>query len=212
MNCAVEVSEEAKSGDPAADMDEHGPAHALRSQRDDVLHIRCLGGFSIQQGVGGPDLTPTTLTRQHELLLRVIAAGPDGAAVDRIVAGIWPLTDPDRRRQSLNTSLSRLRAGFYGANAIVADGDVLRVDASATWVDSLALEALTREVLLPLQRRQERHSLAKLQHWAAQLEGFGQAEFLPALDGVYWVLAARQRIAQDRSRALSRLGGRKHGK
>jgi hypothetical protein len=118
-----------------------------------------------------------------EMLLRIVAAGPQGLAFASLCAALWP-------RSSSRTCLARFRANaralalLAGIDSapLLLEGDLAAVDRALLEVDSLALEEALAPLLVPFAD-------------PAFLHGFEQP----------WALAARLRIADKLARAARRL-------
>jgi len=191
------IEDFASSHSPTA---EYGAEAALHPSPP--IHIQCFGQLRITHGERLLSPGRSRLARQHEVLLRVVAAGPVGLNAERLAAELWPLADPAQRRQTLHTTLSRIRKDFDGESPLASAGPLLHINSQIARVDSIDLERLLREILLPLQQSRSPAQLADLR---GRLDTLAHGVFLPELSRESWVLAARERIAQDVERAVRRL-------
>ncbi len=110
------------------------------------LKIRTLGRFELVvdgkplQGKGKPQQKPL------ELLTALVAMGGRQVSRSRLEDLLWPEADGDRARQSLNTTLFRLRK-FIGFDDCIAAGDTrLSFNQRLCWLDVWALETLLGRV------------------------------------------------------------------
>ncbi len=165
--------------------------------------IECLGGFRLWVNGSEIETAPSRLTRPIELLLRVIAAGGAGLAVERATTEFWPLAASARARQSLDTTLARLKRTCGGNTILLRHGDALRINVDAARVDSLELEALFESLLMPLQPPLNGHDRDAA---ANRIRELCKGRFLPELRELPWAALTRNRIEDKRVRALRRLG------
>jgi hypothetical protein len=162
--------------------------------------LRCLGALAI---VGMPlhrPPDPARLPRSLELLLRIVAAGPAGASAEQVLRALWPDAEARHWRRSLAGTLRAvdIRLGVRGAIAV--EGDRITIDGQVLHVDSLAHERCLARVLNPFQVPGQ----ADVEAAQGSLIAFQDAVFLPEIEEA-WVLAARMRIDDARSRASRRL-------
>ena len=111
-------------------VDSHSPTCRQFIASGNVHHLKLLGGASID-GPGGP-LTGRAAQRSRLALLAILAtvqARGRGVARERLVAYLWPDADAERGRHQLSDSVYRINQAI-GAEAVVAAGDELRLNAS----------------------------------------------------------------------------------
>jgi TolB-like protein/DNA-binding SARP family transcriptional activator/Tfp pilus assembly protein PilF len=156
-----------------------------------LFRLRLFGGASID-GSDGP-LTGRAVQRRRLALLALLAvARGRGLTRDRLLAYLWPDSDPERARHLLSDSVYRINQAL-GGDAILAVADDLRINpdrlASDVWEFGDAIEAQdwTRAVEL---------------HSAPFLDGF----FVPdSGDFDRWADGERERHRRERARALDAL-------
>ncbi len=104
------------------------------------IRIQTLGRFEVT--VHGLPLTLAGSTQQKPLALLklLIALGGKAVAEEQVMDALWPDADGDRARQSLKTTLHRLRKSFGAGEVVVVKGGVLTLDAHRVWVDAWALD------------------------------------------------------------------------
>ncbi|MDQ3523178.1 MAG: tetratricopeptide repeat protein [Gemmatimonadota bacterium] len=156
-----------------------------------VFTLSLFGGASLE----GPEglLTGRVVQRRRLAVLIVLAlAHRRGVSRDKLVANLWPDSEPDRARHLLSDSLYVLRKNL-GDDAVIATGDELRLNAEVVRTDVIEFEQA-------------------LEHGEAE-----RAITLytgPLLDGVYlsdnaeweyWVDGERERLSRLYGRALESL-------
>lgn len=151
-----------------------------------------LFGSACIEGPDGP-LTGRAVQRRRLALLALLAlARQHGRPRERLVAFLWPDSDPERGRHLLSDSVYRINQAV-GGEAVVSVGDELRLDTSRLSCD-------TSEFLEALERREWQRAV-ELQP-APFLDGF----FLTGADELErWVDAEREHLARERARALEAL-------
>lgn len=106
------------------------------------LRVTTLGRFAILRD-GQELLFPAKAPRTVLLLFKaIIAAGPSGISESRLCDGIWPESDGDAARRSLDTTLHRLRKLLAAEGAVVLREGRLGIDPARCWVDAHGFEAL----------------------------------------------------------------------
>ena len=167
------------------------------------------------------------------LLVLLAAARDNGLSRERIVAYLWPNTDPDKGRRLLSDSIYRINQAL-GADTVSSAGDVVRLDPGRVtsdlndFTDALASGDLERAVALssgPFLDGFYIPSSIDFERWmdgerrrihrerAGALESLAQAENEPAAAARWWRLAATtdpysSRIALELMRALVEQGER----
>lgn len=138
----------------------------------------------------------------RSLCLSASAFNSAGVSSERLAEELWPFADSPRRRQTLITTLSRIKKDFNGVNPFASVTPFLLIDSQVAQVDSLELERLLQEILLPLQMLRSPIQIAGMKERIAAL---ANGVFLPELSRDTWALIARERIAQGVARADHRL-------
>lgn len=106
------------------------------------LRVTTLGCFAILRD-DRELLFPTKAPRTVLLLFKaIIAAGPSGIPESRLCDWIWPESDGDAARRSLDTTLHRLRKLLDVEGAVVLREGRLGIDPGRCWVDAHGFEAL----------------------------------------------------------------------
>ena len=96
-----------------------------------TIELRCLGPLEVRVDGGPPPAE--LLWRKHLALLVYLARSPRGRARDHLMGLLWPEKDQDKARHSLNEALRVLRRVL--GDALVTEGDVVRIEASAIATD-----------------------------------------------------------------------------
>jgi TolB-like protein/DNA-binding SARP family transcriptional activator len=155
-----------------------------------MFRLRTLGGLTLERD-GEPYAGPAT-QRRRLALLALLAAADTAVSRDRLTGYLWPETDPERARHSLDDALSALRrelrsdALFLGVASLRLNPDVLASDL-ADHAAALGSGDVERAVAL---------------YAGPFLDGF----FVPgAGEFERWVEAERGRRAQAHARVLDRL-------
>ncbi len=97
-----------------------------------MFRLRAYGGLTLERD-GAPYTGPAT-QRRRLAVLAVLAASDTGVSRDRLMAFLWPDSDPARARHSLDEALSGLRrelrsdALFVGVASLRLNHDVLTSD------------------------------------------------------------------------------------
>lgn len=106
------------------------------------LRVTTLGRFALfrdSQEVLFPAKAPRTVLL---LFKAIIAAGPSGVPESRLCDWIWPESDGDAARRSLDTTLHRLRKLLDAEGAVVLREGRLGIDPARCWVDAHGFETL----------------------------------------------------------------------
>jgi len=156
-----------------------------------VFTLSLLGGASLE-GPEGP-LTGRVVQRRRLAVLIVLAlAHRRGVSRDKLVANLWPDSEPDRARHLLSDSLYVLRKNL-GDDAVTATGDELRLNAEVVRTDVIEFEQALEQ--------------GDMERAVTLYTG-------PLLDGVYlsdnaeweyWVDGERERLSRLYGRALETL-------
>ena len=156
-----------------------------------LLHLRALGGFSLERG--GETIASNSEARARHALLSVLAvAGERGVSRERLMGLFWPESDADRARATLKQSLYLLRReldapelthgkGVLCLNAEVIETDLARFASAVQGHDLAAAVGVYRGPLL---------------------DGFFAAE-LPEFDR--WLEEERARLAAQHRAVLQQL-------
>lgn len=156
-----------------------------------MFRLRLLGGASLE-GPDGP-LTGAVAQRQRLALLSLIALSPTGTlSRDKLLAILWPETDPEKARHALSNALYMVRREL-GEDALKATGEDLALNQDRVAVDALEFLA------------------------AVEAEEFDEAARLylgPFMDGMYlkgthefehWIDAERDRFKRAYGETLEKL-------
>ncbi len=151
--------------------------------------LKLLGPPSIQ-GPSGTPLGGHAAQRHRIALLALLARSPErGVSRDKLLAFLWPESDPDRARNLLNVSVYVLRKAL-GEDALLSGADHLRLNPEAIRADVAEFEAALQE--------------GERERATASYEG-------PFLDGFFlgnapeferWVELERDRLAGSFAKAL----------
>ncbi|MBI2401574.1 MAG: AAA family ATPase [Gemmatimonadetes bacterium] len=96
-----------------------------------TIELRCRGPLEVR--VDGEPPPAELLWRKHLALLVYLARSPRGRAREHLMGLLWPEKDQDKARHSLNEALRVLRRAV--GDALVTEGDVVRIEASAIATD-----------------------------------------------------------------------------
>jgi DNA-binding SARP family transcriptional activator len=108
------------------------------------VRVRLLGGFQVWI-----DDVPLESSRKPPrkllaLLKALACSGDSGVPESQLIDWLWPESEADAARKSLQISLHRLRAALGKTECvIVADGRI-RLDRNQVWVDAWAFDSLSR--------------------------------------------------------------------
>jgi len=156
-----------------------------------MFRLRLLGGFALEGPSGAS--TPRLAQRRAEAVLAVLAVCGDlGCTRERLIALLWPESDETHSRHSLRDALRAIRHAL-GPDAVLSDGERLRLDAAVVASDVFSLTQ---------QMRSGQPADAVRAYGGQLLEGFhvdGAPEFERWLDG------ERGRLAREYAEALERL-------
>lgn len=153
--------------------------------------LKLFGGASLE-GPEGP-LTGRVVQRRRLAVLIVLAlTHRRGVSRDKLIANLWPDSEPDRARHLLSDSLYVLRKNL-GDDAVIATGDELRLNAEGVRTDVIEFEQALEQ--------------GDMERAVTLYTG-------PLLDGVYlsdnaewesWVDGERERLSRLYGRALETL-------
>jgi TolB-like protein/DNA-binding SARP family transcriptional activator/Tfp pilus assembly protein PilF len=107
-----------------------------------AFHLRLFGSPSIENdGAGGSLLTGRVAQRHRLALLALIAMAPgQRLSRDKLIAYLWPESDPERGRNLLKVSSYVLRTAL-GEGALLSEGDDLRLATDVVRVDAADFES-----------------------------------------------------------------------
>ncbi len=151
--------------------------------------IRTLGHFDIQVD-GAPVLPRRIRVKPVELLKCVLAAGPNGAARERLGDVLWPDADGDVQRV-LEINVHRLRRMLGRHEAIIALNGRVGLNSAMCWVDAVAFEQAAAQA-----ERSMRTDIERTMHAMSLYAG----HFLEHEPDHPWILQQRERL---RSRFVS---------
>jgi hypothetical protein len=166
---------------------------------DTNILLRCLGQSLLEGGDACPTRPIEPATQPLELLLRVAAAGPDGASATMLCAAMWPHVAPEARRKALRGTMRRLDMFLSLQAVLLLDGNRVFVNEHTLGVDSIELEAAIAPLLNPFSVVRE-HDLRRAREALARSAAGETAEFLPDVPHS-WAVNARMRIADGVERA-----------
>jgi len=157
------------------------------------VRIHVLGHFSLLLDGRPVTLATRTQTRVTEMLKVLVGLGGQNIPDSQVSDLLWPDAEGDQARQSLKTTLHRLRK-LIGQDAVMVSDNRLSLNPRFVWVDSLALDRL----LVALEAS-DNDAIAELAGKAIDSYSGG---FLPT-EGKPWMLPVRERL---RSRFLRIIG------
>lgn len=156
-----------------------------------MFRLKLFGGITLL-GPAGP--VSGRATQRHRLALLALLAGTrsGGLTRDKLAAFLWPDAEAERARPLLSDSIYRINQAL-GGEAIVATGDVLRLD-------SAQMSSDVADFRTALANGDWKGAVG--QHTAPFLDGF----YLPdAEEFERWCEAERQQLIQEKHRALEAL-------
>src|SRR5262245_37969190 len=115
-----------------------------------VLRLKLLGGLSVHRD-GNPLSGGLAQPRRLALLAMLARGGRSGVSRDTVINTLWPDTDEERARHTLNQTLYALRRQFgrdeliVGVRELRLDTELLAIDA-AEFQDAVAAHDLERAV------------------------------------------------------------------
>jgi serine/threonine-protein kinase len=156
-----------------------------------MYRLKLLGSLSLE-GPSGP-LSGRVVQRKRLALLALLAAARDkGMSREKLLGYLWPESDEERASHILSVALHAFKKGL-GDEAVVAPGEVLRLNPELVWTDVHELEDALE--------RGEPGAAVKV-YGGPFLDGFylgGAPEF------EHWVEGERERYAGLYARALEAL-------
>src|SRR5215210_2410845 len=84
-----------------------------------MLRLATFGGLALTRD-GVPHAGPASQRRHLALLALLAAAGKRGLSRDKLLGYLWPESEPDQARHSLNQSLHALRRSLDAEALVVA--------------------------------------------------------------------------------------------
>lgn len=168
-----------------------------------IAHLHCLGSPRLLAFGEWLDLAHRQHTSPIELLLRVAAAGPGGATLDSLEAGLSPNHAPRTRRAHLGHAIHGLASLLGEATSpLHLEGGRAWIDESRLHVDSLTLERALAPLLVPFNEATRDETERARTALARAL--VRRAVFLPGNEQA-WARAARLRIADALARSARHL-------
>lgn len=161
------------------------------------IKIRTLGGFSIE--VDGEILSwrRRLPRRQMDVLKLLIAAGTRGVPQQVVMDTLWPESDGDVAKETLDKTLQRLRRLLRYPGVMPSVAGVLRLNPDLCWVDAVTFEHLAERAQ---QRADDRTSAPARERALALYQG----PFLPGDEIEPRLLATRSRLASTFRRLSAR--------
>jgi TolB-like protein/DNA-binding SARP family transcriptional activator len=159
-----------------------------------TFQLRLLGSPSVEvHGASGTVLTGRVAQRHRVALLALVATAPaQRLSRDKLIAYLWPESDPERGRNLLKVSSYVLRTAL-GEGALLSEGDDLRLATDVVRVDALDFEtALARAD----------HAQAVALYRGPFLDGFFLSD---APEFEQWADRERARLAARFAKALEAL-------
>jgi TolB-like protein/DNA-binding SARP family transcriptional activator/Flp pilus assembly protein TadD len=142
---------------------------------------------------GGEPLAGRAAQRHRLALLALIGMAPScRLSRDKLIAYLWPESDVERGRNLLKVSSYVLRTAL-GENALLSEGDDLRLDAEVVRVDAIEFEAALSS---------GDHARAAALYGGPFLDGFFLSD---APEFEQWVSRERERLAASYAKALEAL-------
>jgi LuxR family transcriptional regulator, maltose regulon positive regulatory protein len=113
------------------------------------IRIRALGAFSVE--TQGQSLLTRRRTphRQLELLKVLVASGANGVRLQALSDLLWPDSEGDAAKETLDKTLQRLRRWLGYRDAIPVRGGRLVLNPDVCWVDARAFDTLATNLLKP---------------------------------------------------------------
>jgi adenylate cyclase len=157
-----------------------------------AFHLRLFGTPSIEAEDGS--LMTGRVSQRHRLaLLALVALAPGGRlSRDKLLGYLWPESDPEKGRNLLKVATYILRSTL-GEDALLSEGDELRLDANVVRTDAVDFEGALEG---------GDHTGAVALYKGPFLDGFFLSD---APEFEQWVSRERQRLAAGYSRALESL-------
>ena len=158
-----------------------------------IFHLRLFGTPSIEGSGDGQPLTGRAAQRHRIALLALTALAPgQRLSRDKLLAYLWPESDPERGRNLLKVATYVLRSTL-GESALLSEGDDLRLNADVMRTDVLDFDAA-------LARRD--FGAAVTLYCGPFLDGFFVSD---APDFEQWTSRERERLARAYASALEAL-------
>src|SRR5687768_18604165 len=106
-----------------------------------TFYLRLFGSPSIEADDGGGVPLSGRVAQRHRLALLALIAMAPGQRLsrDKLLAYLWPESDPERGRNLLKVSSYVLRTAL-GEGALLSEGDDLRLGTDVVRVDALDFE------------------------------------------------------------------------
>ena len=104
------------------------------------LRIHALGGFEILADGDRLKFGQKAQHRLLDLLRAVVAGGPDGVSAQTLADALWPDSDGDNARNTLQVSLYRLRRLLGREDVLFVQDGKVRLKREACWVDAWAFD------------------------------------------------------------------------
>lgn len=109
---------------------------------------------------GGAGPRAKSAQRPQELLRRLaLSGGHDAVAMTPLAQVMWPGEGREGRAKALEVTLARLRKLLGCADAVLLQGQQLRLNPARVWLDRVALERLLQRLANPATREPERAAL-----------------------------------------------------
>ncbi len=142
-----------------------------------AIRIRTLGCFSLS--VDDTQLTSSGKSNKRPLqLLKVILAlGGEQVSQDKVIEAMWPDAEGDSARQSLHTTLHRLRK-LLGEDTIALHSDYLSIDQRLVWIDFIAYQAVVEQACKVMKLVPSKENRQQLMALTEQAHSLYQGDFL----------------------------------
>ena len=168
------------------------------------VRVYTLGGFRLV--CGDEEMRPAGKPQRRplDLLKALVAQGPAGSPAHNLAALLWPDTDGDGLKKTLEITLHRLRKLLGQDSAVLLREGRLALNPRVCWVDLWSFEQACQAVSAQLRVAAADASLVERESERA-LSLFG-GPFLAAEEESAWLLPARDHAMDQFQRLVAALG------
>jgi len=170
-----------------------------------AIRIYSLGRFTIVKDDEQLAFKGKAQHRPLELLKAIIALGGRGITEQQLCDALWPDAEADAARNSMGTTLHRLRKLLGYENVVTVQDGELSIDARYCWVDVWAVQRLLG--LLDRQLEKEKNpDLDALDQTVSRIFRLYQGDFLGRTEERSWSINLRDKLNSSIQRTFLNLG------
>jgi len=167
------------------------------------VKVYTLGQFFLLTDFNSSSLNIKSVPKKPiELLKCLIAFGGYQVSQEKIAETLWPDSEGDKARRTLDTTLFRLRKLLKHEQALVLKKGLLSLDSRYVWVDNWVL----LKVLRQLEKQLLTPNITQVQALQHRLFNIYQGDFLGCDTNQSWSIVLKERLSNRMLKTFIQLG------